>query len=1303
MIVARLPRAHGSWRTVGSAVFVALFAASVLPVQQAPAAPHRAPTAPVAADRAAGHRAVAAPPPAPVEVVVTDPAAVVVPARSIPEQTTAIPDTADPSTAYEQAMAHAADDIDFTPGGRVTVGFTPRADDDWPVGGRAPSALPAGRVTGRDMAAARQGSIWSEPGAGATVTSPTLDASPDGSTLDAIPDAPVDAPADTGPDTPATADGASWTVAGSPAGTGAADPAAASGLRRQVFGFLPYWELNNASSKLNYDVLSTIAYFSVGANAAGNLRKKDADGSATTGWGGWTSSSMTRVINQAHARGTRVVLTISVFAWTSKQASVQRELLGSRAARANLAKQAAAAVRDRGADGINLDFEPLASGYESEFIALLKAIRSELGRIKGGYQLTYDTTGYIGNYPLEASVGSGAADAIFVMGYDYRTSGSGSSGSVDPLSGRSYDLTDTVRAYTSRVAPSKVILGLPWYGRAWSTTTDEPRAENRSGAKYGYSTAVNYESLAPLVTKYGRRWDGVEQSPYIAYKRENCTNTYGCVTGWRQVWYDDAQSTRLRLAMVNDYGLRGAGMWALGYDGGHAELYRAFAESFLVDKSAPQAGIRSTAGVQDDEGFVVTWAGKDVSAIATYDVQVSVDGGAWANWLSATKATSEVYLGKDGHGYAFRVRARDTKGNTGTYTTPQVWTANPQLEAGGFGRVVKDGLAYRSGPGTETVRLGSLPEGTIVAVTRGPVAEDGFTWFEVTQPIREWSPVSFVERGVWIAAAGGGAAFVKPYRSPATTRVDARIKELDFGPAGTAGTGTGADAVAVRTFSPGKDGSEDGLRIRWTSAVAFESLDLKVFRANGELMGTVDVPATGTGARGFTWNGRVGGSRVPDGRYQLQLVGRAGGTMSTAPSARPVTAAQLALYAVTVDTVAPTFSAASASTSLISPNGDGTLDTARLALAATGGATRWTVTIAAASGTVVRTVAGGGSTAAVTWAGTNDAGARVADGRYTATLAAFDAAGNRVAKAYTIAVDTTAPTIAPTVSPGVFAPNGDGALDTATLAWSSTEKATGVARIYKGTTIVRSWAVDGLTSWSGNWNGRTRSGAAVADGRYTFKVAVRDAAGNRRTVTAPVTVDRTASTLRWSGSFHPQDGDALLAKSQLSWRLSRAATTKLRLYDARGALVRTVWTGKDQRAGDRRWTWDGRLADGAWAPQGVYTARLTVTSTIGTVELARSVRAAAFAISPSAATVKAGQTLTVTIRSVEPLAGRPVVRFAQPGRNAVTVTATKLASGAYRATFTIRTGPAGTATVKVTGKDTAGNPNSTTTTVAVAS
>ncbi|MDQ1323764.1 MAG: hypothetical protein QG587_1099, partial [Chloroflexota bacterium] len=362
--------------------------------------------------------------------------------RSTTAHADATPPEQQPSTAYLVAMAHESDAIEFQPGGLVEVGFTPLAGDRWPIDGHVPGALPPGRATGEQMAASDNGSQWadtkpSDAGGGVEGQNPAASSSPSptpdtprateapasndatpGSTpdasgapadppavLDATP-APVDAPAG-GPVTPAQ--GAALAQPAEPH----FDLEAASGLRRQVFGFLPYWELSGASTKLNYDVLSTIAYFSVGATSKGNLKKKDTDGTSTTGWGGWTSSSMTRVINAAHERGTRVVLTVSVFAWTSSQASVQKAILGSATARQNLARQAAAAVRDRGADGVNLDFEPLASGYADEFVAFLRTMRSELNRIRSGYQLTYDTTGFIGNYPLEASVAPGAADAIF--------------------------------------------------------------------------------------------------------------------------------------------------------------------------------------------------------------------------------------------------------------------------------------------------------------------------------------------------------------------------------------------------------------------------------------------------------------------------------------------------------------------------------------------------------------------------------------------------------------------------------------------------------------------------------------------------------------------------------------------------------------------------------------------------------------------------------------------------------------------------------------------------------------------------
>ncbi|HSL32802.1 MAG TPA: hypothetical protein VK871_04075, partial [Candidatus Limnocylindrales bacterium] len=56
-----------------------------------------------------------------------------------------------PGIHYEDAMAHAADRIDFEPGGRVTVGFRPRAGDAWEVAGGPPRALPAGTASGREL------------------------------------------------------------------------------------------------------------------------------------------------------------------------------------------------------------------------------------------------------------------------------------------------------------------------------------------------------------------------------------------------------------------------------------------------------------------------------------------------------------------------------------------------------------------------------------------------------------------------------------------------------------------------------------------------------------------------------------------------------------------------------------------------------------------------------------------------------------------------------------------------------------------------------------------------------------------------------------------------------------------------------------------------------------------------------------------------------------------------------------------------------------------------------------------------
>ena len=884
---------------------------------------------------------------------------------SAPAEKGQSPTTLRPTIQYEEAIAHEKDKIRFTPGARVTVGFSPRAGDRWTVGGHAPRALPAGNASGTEIAASRQGSRW----AGGV---------PKGVVETAIGNdlAPVDAAAVD----PATVVEATDTSADVSAVTDSADPLdpGATGLRRQVFGFLPYWELNDGDNTLDYSVLSTIAYFSVGSDKNGNLLKKNTDGTSTTGWGGWASSTMTSVITTAHQNNTRVVLTITMFAWTSNQAANQAALLGSPTARLNLARQAAAAVRDRGADGINLDFEPIATGYGDEFALFVKTMRSELNKIAPGYQLTFDTTGYIGNYPIEAATAAGAADAIFIMGYDYRTAGSNPVGSISPAGGATYDLVDTIKAYSARVPASKLILGVPYYGRAWSTDTDALHAKNISGTKYGASVTVLYPTAVSYAGEYGRRWDSTEKAPYAVYRRENCTSTYGCVTSWRQIYYDDTTSLKAKYDLVNAYNLRGAGIWALGYDDSRTELNAALAEKFL----------------------------------------------------------------------------------------------------------------------------------------------------------------------------------------------------------------------------------------------------------------------------------------------------------------------------------APTITASSISGSAFSPNGDGTLDTVKVALTATG-VSSWGFSAAPVSGgtvdTAVRTASGTGSAPAFTWDGKTNGGTGAADGTYRLTLWGANTAGTKATKTWDVVLDTDAPGVGSSASLPSFSPNADGMTDTVVLSWTLDEAAKGSARIVRSSggtlTTYRSWSVAG--NGSVMWDGRTANGTAVPDGRYLLRVDVRDTAGNPTVRDVSVTVDRTASSLGWSPSlFYPQDRDPYATRSMVSFRLSRAATSSLRVYTQAGAYVKTGWANRGLGSGTWSYTWNGLDGKGNMVPRGWYRVILTTTTWLGTTTMSKLVLVDAFSVVASSWTPAAGQTLTLTFGSSETLKANPTVRFTQAGRSGVTKTATSLGGGRYRVSFTVVAGAPGKASITIAGRDLGGRTNS---------
>jgi spore germination protein YaaH len=371
-----------------------------------------------------------------------------------------------------------------------------------------------------------------------------------------------------------------------------------NGLSREVFGYLPYWALTDSLvAHLDYDLLSTIAYFGVPATSTGTLNKSG------VGWNGWNSATMTNVIDQAHAEGVKVVLTVTMMAWNYDYTAMST-LLNSSTRRTQLANEIAATVAARNADGVNLDFEPMPNSLESEYTAFVRKVKAELVRVGAGSYLTVAATGGAaswdegyelvdnGDANVHSLVTSGGADAIMVMAYDFNWSGSRRAGAVAPIdSPYVLDSRDAMSAYLARVPASRLIWGVPYYGRAWTTTGSAQNSVTcvAAGTCDAASWASRYVDAREAAADHGRRWDSAGQVPWYRYR----SSTYDTYV---QGYYDDSASLNVKYDLVKANGLRGIGIWHLLMDGSRSELWNRLASEF---KDLPFTDIADSPFVND--------------------------------------------------------------------------------------------------------------------------------------------------------------------------------------------------------------------------------------------------------------------------------------------------------------------------------------------------------------------------------------------------------------------------------------------------------------------------------------------------------------------------------------------------------------------------------------------------------------------------------------------------------------------------------------------------------------------------------
>ncbi len=196
-----------------------------------------------------------------------------------------------------------------------------------------------------------------------------------------------------------------------------------------------------------------------------------------------------------------------------------------------------------GIDGINLDFELIPSSSGADFSEFVREM-SIACRSKG---LVFSIDNYVpmgGTGYYDRKTQGEVADYVVIMGYDEHYAGSTEAGSV-----ASIDYVEAgIKMTLEEVPARKVINGIPFYTRIWSTTGTEvsSQAVDMATVKQWLSN----HSLTP-------QWDDATCQNYAEYTDGSTLN---------QCWIEDEDSIRAKLSVMQANELAGVAEWRLGFE-----------------------------------------------------------------------------------------------------------------------------------------------------------------------------------------------------------------------------------------------------------------------------------------------------------------------------------------------------------------------------------------------------------------------------------------------------------------------------------------------------------------------------------------------------------------------------------------------------------------------------------------------------------------------------------------------------------------------------------------------------------------
>lgn len=265
----------------------------------------------------------------------------------------------------------------------------------------------------------------------------------------------------------------------------------------------------------------------------------------------------TSFISEMHRRGIRVVPFLSNH-WNAANGISAIDPANAEAVTTSIIN----AVNQYDLDGVNVDIEGVGSTYRDSFTSFVRLLREKMPATKevsvavaanpNGW-----TTGWHGFYNYAALADS--ADYLMIMAYDESWQGS----DPGPVSSIRFFERSLTYALDQGVELANVVMGVPFYGRLWKV--DGPTLEGVTVKGIGVSNV----RVEPILSMYGAKttYDESKQAPYATFTIPAGQSVYisgvKCTEGDYVLWFDNEQSIKKKLRLVNDYGVRGAGSWSL--------------------------------------------------------------------------------------------------------------------------------------------------------------------------------------------------------------------------------------------------------------------------------------------------------------------------------------------------------------------------------------------------------------------------------------------------------------------------------------------------------------------------------------------------------------------------------------------------------------------------------------------------------------------------------------------------------------------------------------------------------------------